>query len=143
MIKSESIDKYLTFYAQEYFVDANENSLNFEEELLKKLELMSNYKINGVHIIKLILLFKDNLISFKNKNDNNFDFKLYAEKLIEKFVILNEMDPNSLNELLFKLGLNMKDFKIKILSEKVTFLENKIEELKTDYNQNLNNQKQE
>ena len=105
-------------------------------------------------MIRMILLFKDNLISFKNRNDNNFDFKVYAEKLIEKFVKLNEMDPNSLKELLYKLELNTKDFKIKILSEKITFLENEIvnvknghnqqlEELKNDYNQKINIQKQE
>ena len=154
ILKNECIDDYLSFYAQDYFLNKNVNNLNLEEELVKRLELMNHYKINGLHLIKLLLLFKDKLISFKQKNDRTFDYKVYAEKIIEKFVKLNEMDPKPLNDLLCKLEMNTKDFKIKILGEKITFLENeianlkndqnlKLEELNNDYNQKLNNQKQE
>ena len=132
LLKNNYVDDYLSFYAQDYFFNANA-SMNLEEELLKKIEIMNDKKINGLNIIKLLLLFKDNLIKLKTKNEINFDFKVYAEKLIEKFVKLNEMDPQALNELLSKLELNTKDFKIKILNERISHFENEVVNLKQRY----------
>ena len=154
ILQNERMDDYLSFYALDYFQNKNVNNLNLEEELIKRLKLMDHYKINGLHLIKLLLLFKDKLISFKQKNESTFDFKVYAEKKIENFVKLNEMDPKPLNDLLYKLEMNTKDFQIKILSERITFLENeianlkndqnlKLEELKNDYNKKHNDEKQE
>lgn len=130
LLKCESIDEYISFYVHDYFLNENVKNLNLEDELDKRMELLNTYKINGAYLMQLLLLFKDYLIIFKNKSEKNFDFKSYAEQKIEKFINLNEMDPMRLNGLLLKLELNVKDFKIKFLNQKITCLENEIISLK-------------
>ena len=129
LLQNNDIDNYLSFYAHDYFLNENIEKLDIEQELEKKLQVMNDYEIHGLDIIKLILLFQENLIKIK-KNDNNFIFKTYAQRLIAKFVNFQELDLQSLAELLFKLELNIKDFKIKILND---YLENEIVTLKQRY----------
>ena len=129
LLKNNCVENYLSLYVHDYF--SEENNLDIEDELLKRLELMNNvYKIEGLQVIRLLILFKDRLIKDKNKNENNFDFKVYAEKIVDKYAKLKEIAPKALNEFLPKLELNSKDFKIKFLNEKITSIENEMNILK-------------
>ena len=130
LLKNNKVEEYLAFYAHDFFSNSYFTQLDIEAEFIKRVEMMNNFKIDGIYIVKLLILFKEYLTKVKIKDDANFDFKDYAEKAIEKFVKLKELDPKPLNEILYKLELNTKDFKIKILNEKIAFLESEMVSLK-------------
>ena len=131
LLKNNSIDDFLSFYARDFFMNSDE--LNIEHEMLERLVLLNRLNINGIAIIKIILLFKEELIKFMVKKDNNFDFKLYVEHLIEKFLQLKDVDPKQRNELLTKLEVNVKDYRINIMEEKIVDLENQMAKIKQRY----------
>lgn len=129
LLKNSCFEDYLAFYADEYFSNSN-NVFDVEQEFIKRLEIMNSYKIDSIYILRLFILFKDSLIKINAQKEPNFDFKLYAEKIVETFIKINEIDPKTLHEHLSKLELNTKDFKIKILSEKISYLENEVVTMK-------------
>ena len=133
LLKNHCYEDFLSFYAHDYFLDANTHDINIEEELFSKFDMMNNFSINGIHIIRLLLLFKDHIINKKIKDEKDFDFKVYAKKMIEQFVNLTQIETRPLDDILSKLDLNIKDFKRAILNEKITYLEKENTYLKERY----------
>ena len=66
LLKNNYLEEYLAFYVHDYFSHPNnEIKIDLEEEILKRIEMINRYNIDGLLIIKLLILFKDHLIEEK------------------------------------------------------------------------------
>ena len=131
LLVNNHMKEYLFLFSHQYYSfyqDCN-NIDNIESDLLNRLDLMEKYKINGKFMLKLLFLSKDRLCT--NKNDKSkFDFKSYANGIVEKYVKLGEISNTSLIKLFAKLELNLNDFTLQLANERIVELENEIKNLK-------------
>ena len=105
LLANNHIKKFLSFYENQNQCSViDHESLHMESDLLNGLEMMKKYKINGKYMLKLLLLFKDRLCV-----SSKFNFQVFAEEIIHKYVKLEEIDNNSLIKLFARLGLNIND----------------------------------
>lgn len=128
LLTNNHMKEYLSFYKQDYFLRIHNDS-DIESYLLNELEMMKKHRTNGKYMLRLLVLFKNHLCMNKNKH-NKFDFKVYAEGIINKYVKLGEISNKSLIKSLALLELNLKDLKISRANENAAELENEIKSLK-------------
>lgn len=122
LLKNNFMENFLSFYAHHYFSVANHKSI--EEDLFKKLDLMKKNKIADIYRLKLLTLFKDKLILIKCENEK-FEFRAYAQRIIEKFINIREIKTSAANVLLSRLCLDINEYKLAYATEKIVELESR------------------
>ena len=127
LLSNGYMKEYLSFYVQ--YNSIYYEIQDIENDLFNGLDMMKIYKQNGKYMLKLLFFFKDRLCELK-KEKNEFDFKAYAEGIIEKYVNLVEICNTSLIKSFTRLGLNLNEYKISIANEKIAELENEVKSLK-------------
>lgn len=121
LLQQNNIEDYLSFYYHQYFSLTWDSEI--EHDLFNRLKLMKKVKIEGIHFLKLVSLFKDRIILLKKNKKKRFNFKVYVEKIIHKYIKLVEINEKDLNKIFERLGLDVEDFKLNIAKEKIADLE--------------------
>ena len=128
LLTNNYMKEYLSFYNHPIYLISHDNP-DIENDLFNGLEMMKTHKKNGKYMLKLLFLFKEHLCGRKNEK-NEFDFKAYAEGVIERYVKLGEINSTFLMKSFFQLELNLNNFKINISNEKIAEPENEMIGLK-------------
>lgn len=128
LLNNNKMKEYISLYNHEYYSLYIDRS-DIERDLLNGLEMMKKHPKNGKYMLKLLVFFKDRLCALKSEK-NEFSFQIYAEKIISKYIKLEEVSSKTLIKSFSMLGLNLNDFKINITNEKVDELKNEVKTLK-------------
>lgn len=125
LLTHNHMKEYFSLYSSDQYIEHNPSVI--ESDMFNGLEMMKKHKINGKHMLKLIFLFKDDLNMLKK---NDFNLKIYVQKIILKYVDLNEINTSSLIKSFLRLGLNLQDYKNNLSNEKIIELENEVKNIK-------------
>lgn len=89
LIKNKDFEGFFSFFDEKYFA---ENSDSIEEMFLHKLELFKKNETSADIFLKLIVAFKQAIVSYFQKKDNKFAVGNYFRKIMQENVNFNKLD---------------------------------------------------